>query len=151
MQIEQYAQERFANGPVGSWCANDSSPFGQFAIEFRPNGTGQIEYSAMESLEDGPKLVTREFRWNCVGNCEIEIDCEISDGDVDNRIIKYEFQIEADSYGMYELLLTEPELPKTPNTLFYFYPPCLAWIAPSSTNDELEELLESITNSKNAR
>jgi len=151
MQIENYATERFANGPVGSWCTTDSSPFGQFAIDFQPDGTGEIEYSAMESLEEGPKLVQHDFQWKSIGKCEIEIECKISDTDFDHRIIKYEFKIESDNYGMNELLLTEPELSEMPNTLFYFYPPCLAWVPPASIDDDLETMLESSDDSGNAR
>jgi len=151
MQIDNYAKRRFANGPVGAWCNSDSSPFSHFAIEFRSDGTGDIEYSGMQSLAEGPELFQHEFEWKSVGECEIDVICKYSDDEFDQRLIKYEFQIECDNYGINELLLTEPELSEHPNTLFYFYPPCLAWVPPADAEDELETMLESDLDSGNTR
>ena len=144
MRIEDYARKRFANGPVGAWCSTDSSPFGQFAIEFDSDGTGQIEFSAMESLQEGPQLESHDFVWCAVGERRIEITCELLNGDSDDRVVEYDFRTEIGDYGVHSLPLTETALAPAPNTLFYFCPPCLACNPPSGTEDELEAMLVSI-------
>lgn len=140
-EILEYANRRFSKGPIGIWSDPTSSPFSQFGIEFRDGGNGTIEYSAMDSPTEGPYVAKHQFTWRTLASHRIEIDCVINENERDHRIVDYQFQIQAGTYGL-ELVFFEPELPQIPNTLFYFNPPRLTWHV-DGTDAKLEEMLET--------
>lgn len=105
--LSQY-RRRFRRGPVGTWLSDSELTLYGTSFEFRPDFTGSIVSWGYDE-----EVPAREFRWNCVGDCAIEV--QPIDGEFDRAewgIVRYDFKTSRSPYGNRQLLMYDPNKPK---------------------------------------
>ena len=104
-------RRRFRRGPVGSWISShDALTIYGCSIEFCRDFTGTV---CTWGYEDDESETERHFRWQCAGDCAIDVQPE--DDDVhpeDWGRIDYDFRVTRSPHGRREVLMYSKNEPQ---------------------------------------